>query len=541
MKKTMIPWCKKVAALAVAGLSIGACMPEDDFQDIQVLAPSPSISLPILNTNLRVSDLIKTEEGGLLEENPDGSYSLFYRTNVQSLAVGEYFPPIPPQQYAESLSLGLNAPAFFLSPEPLLHEGIIPVELGGLSIYGIECKQGYLNLSLNSDYDHDISISITFPDILDADQQPLILDFDFPRWGAKNGSQYVDLTGYRINIHENTLSYTAEVSISGSGSAINETDQVSINLNIADIDFSYIEGNFSAMEVPVGADSLEIPMLANAINGNLALNPRLRIDFANSFGVPVLTDLSNVYVKRKSGTIVRLEDEGESHFFSGAYDFPYLTDRNELPAFKSQEVDQSNSNIEEAFAELPRGIAYYFGFNLNSSPEDTSFIADNSSIGVDVEVELPLEGSFDIRLQDTLAIDLGFEQDVEELKVLIKTENGFPIDADLQIYFLDENGEMIYDINNEAVKLFDDQAQLLKAAEIINSSTGETQAASIDMPIAATISAEKFRMIQEAGSMLVETRLQSNSADNNMIRLYASYGIRFSLAMQIKSPLNVSN
>lgn len=524
----------------VASCMVVSCMPEDDFQDIEILAPSPSLSLPILNTSLQVSDLIRTEQGGLLEEKPDGSYSLFYRKSIQTQPVGDFFPPIPEQQYQEAFSVGISAPSFFLS-DAVTYEGSVPLDLEGLTIYGIECKQGNLNVSLSSDYDHDINVVLTLNDVLDNDGNPLVMEFDLPSWGARNASVFTDLSGYLIDINNNELNYTAQVSISGTGQPIDASDQLTFDLNIADLDFSYLEGNFSGLTVPVDADTLDIPVLASAINGDVALNPSLKVDIQNSFGVPITPDLSNVYVRRKSGTVVRLQDEGESNFFSGEFEFPYLKDRNELPAFKSQEVNRLNSNIEEAFAELPRGLAYIFGFNLSSGPDDVSFVTENSSIGIDMEVELPLEGSFDIMLEDTLAMDLGTEQDIDALKVLIKTENGFPIDANLQVFFLDSEGEMIYGSDNEPLKLFEEQAQLLKAAQIINSTTGETQSVSTDMPISATMDAEKVQMIQNAGSILVQARLQSKSEDNGMIKLYSSYGIRFSLAMQIKSSLNVSN
>ncbi|WPP49928.1 hypothetical protein [Catalinimonas niigatensis] len=533
----------KNTALAAALLLAAGCMPEDDFKDMEVLAPSPSLALPLLNTNLRVSDLVKTEDGGLLEENPDGTYSLFYRQTIQTQSVGSFFPPIPEQQFNESLSLGISAPMFNLSPEPMSYDGKMPLDLGELSLYKIECKQGILNATVNSEYDHEIYVELSFPDILDANQAPLVFNFSFPswRWGDRISLQSKDLSGYQINIDNEEIDYSMKVTIQGSGEAIDATDQISLDLSMADIDFSYVEGNFSEMIIPIDADTLQIPVLSNAINGDVALNPNLKMDFINSFGVPVSPDFSNIYVKRQSGTIVQLQDEGNSQFFSGDFEFPYLKDRNEMPTMKSQLVDRSNSNLEEAFAELPRGIAYLFGFKLSSSSEDTSFVADNSSIGIDMEVELPLEGAFDIVLEDTIDIDLGSDQEVEELKILIKTENEFPIDTDLQIFFLNDLGEKIYDRNMQPVRLFEESAQLLKAAQIINSTTGETQAVAVDMPISATIDAEKYELIKQAGSILVQTRMQSNNGDEGIVKLYSSYNIRFSLAMQIKSSFNVSN
>lgn len=533
----------KNTALAVAILLMTGCMPEDDFKDMEVLAPSPSLALPLLNTNLGVSDLIKTGDGGLLEENPDGTYSLFYRQTLQTQMAKDFFPPIPDQQYNESFSLGINPVARFnYAPDAMHYDGKIPLDLGELNLYKIECKQGMLNVTIDSDYAHELQVELTLPDILDAQQNPLVLNFNIQTWGLGGvRTRSKALSGYQINIDNKEIDYTLKVTIEGTGEAINATDQISLDLNIADIGFSYLEGNFSEMVIPIDADTLQIPVLANAINGNVALNPNLKMDFVNSFGAPISSDLSQIYVNRKSGTVVQLQDKNNSQFFSGNFDFPYLRDRNETPAMKSQLVNHTNSNLEEAFAEIPQGISHLFSFKLDSAAEDTSFVTDQSSIGIDIEVELPLEASFDIVLEDTIAIDLGTDQEVEELKVLIKTENGFPMDADLQIFFLNSSGEKIYDNQMQPVRLFENHTQLLKAAQIINSNTGETNAVAIDMPIAATIDAEKYKLIKQAGSILVQTNMKSNSADQSKIKLYSFYNIRFSLAMQIKSSLNVSN
>jgi len=535
-------FCKQSGMMLIfIGALLSSCMPEDDFQDIEIMAPSPFLSLPILNTSLKVGDLIRTEDGGMLEENPDGSYSLFYRQSYQTPSVSEYFPDIPSQNFQESYSLGYTMPAFWFSPEPVTYEGTIALDMDGLDIYGIECKRGSLNVSLNSDFDHDIRVVLTLNDVIDENNDPLVLEFEMFNWGTRNVSEFVNLSGYYVNTENSEINYTAEVSIAGSGQPIAADDEITFNLSIADLDFSYMEGNFPTVTIPVASDSFDIPLLAGAIHGDVALNPYVNIDIQNSFGIPISPDLSNIFVRDNSGNAVQLKDEGDSQFFNSDFVLPYMSDRDELPAILSKQIDRKNSNLEEAFARLPQGISYLFGFELSSSTEDTSFVTDNSSIEIDMEVEVPLEASFDITLEDTLALDLGTEQNIEQLKLLIKTENDFPIDAYLQLYFLDADGGMIYDSNNEQVRAFDEEAQLLKAAQIINSRTGETQAVSIDIPITTTLDAEKVELIQNAGSILVRTNLQSNSEDANMIKLYSSYGIRFSLAMQIQSSLNVSN
>ncbi|MFP4504545.1 MAG: hypothetical protein ACLFOZ_07515 [Cyclobacteriaceae bacterium] len=537
MNKNFTKNLLKGGTLALSIGFLSACMPEDDFQDIEIMAPSPSLALPIINTNLVVEDMINTEAEGVLQEKSDRSYSLFYRQSVYSKNLEEYVPEIPAQQFAERFSLGFNSPNFSISPEARSFDGKIPMDMGELDVYSIECKNGQFDLNVSSDYEHDVQINITFPDILDADRQPLQLYFELRKWGSRSSSQRVDLTNHLINLQNDSIRYDMSVNVVAMGGSISEFEQIYLDFNITDIDFSYLEGNFQDIIVPLEADTLEIPILASAVNGDVALNPSFTFNFQNSFGVKLVPDLSQVYVNRKSGTIVKLKDEADSDFFSGNFEFPYTLSRDDEPATKLQLVDRDNSNIEEAFAELPRGIAHDISFKMMSPENDTSFISDQSMIGLDLEVELPLEGSFDIILEDTIAIDLNFEQDIESLKMLIKTENGFPIDALLQVYFLDAEGNQILDSNNRPVTLFDEEAQLLNAAQITNTATGETKANTPDMPISATMNAKKYEAIRTAGNLLVRASMSSKSADQNMIKLYSFYNIRFSMAMQIKAAL----
>lgn len=522
----------------VSGMML-SCLPEDDFRDIEIMAPSPSASLPLLNTSLVLSDLITVDQNNsMLIENEDKSYSLYYRTQVQSQPVGEFFPKVPEQNYSKSFSLGLNAPAFGWSTKTTFN-GEIPLQLSEFELYKLESRQGDLTITLRSDYQHDIKVDLTLPNIQDANGNATQLQFDLKySLGNNSSTKTIPLKEYGISISDSRLSYEMAMTIEGSGKPISSTDEVSFDFKMAGIEFSYIEGNFAGIKIPVQADSLDIPLLASAINGNIALNPSLNMTFSNSFGVGILPDLSNIYVKRKSGS-VRLQDKGSSQFFSGSFALPYPESRNAGAASKTQSVDENNSNIKDAFAELPKGVAYAFGFAMESAAGDTSFVTSESAIGVDLEVELPLEGSFNILLEDTVAVNFASLSDnLEELKILIKTENSFPIDAKMQVYFLDEKNSKITDDSGQPLKLFEDGVKLLHAADIISSSTGETQPQHMDMPLAATINNTKYNLLEKTKHFLVQVDLNSVSEQNNWTKLYSFYGVRLSLAMQVKPSYN---
>ncbi len=531
--------CGGLLALVSGSISLLGCLPEDDFQDIEIMAPSPKLSLPLLNTHLVLSDLITVDkENSLLVENEDKSYSLLYKTHIASKPVGEYFPEIPEQNYLKNFSLALNAPTFYLNPAPVTFKEQIPLDLKELTLYKIESKQGLINIALTSNYQHDIKAEVTIPDIQDKDGKPLLLTFNLHYWGGNASTQSISLENYRINVNDSKINYEVKIYISGSGRPIHSSDEVSFQFYMSDIQFSYIEGNFTNIHIPVSADTLNIPLLANAINGNIALNPKLNMQLASSYGVKVLPDLSHLYIEHRGGSVVRLQDEGESKFLSGSFDFPYLMSRNDTFAVKQQIVDDTNSNIEEAFTELPKGMAYHFGFMLSSTENDTSFISDQSAIEVDMQVELPMEGSFNVILEDTMAVDFkDIAENLEELKVLIKTENSFPIDAKLQVFFLDEQNDKIKDETGEPITLFEEGAKFLEAATITNTHTGDTEPLNVDMPLAATIDNKKYALLERTKNFLIRAEMSSVSEQNNRIKLYSFYNIRFSMAMQIRTSL----
>ncbi len=520
--------------------SLVGCLPEDDLSDLKIEAPSPSISLPLLNTNLTVTDIITVKEGGRLTENEDHTYSVLYRSQRQTEPVSDFFPKIPAQNYAQGFSLGINSPSFQLKSPAQKFQGSMALDLAGLTVFALESKQGFLDLTLTSEYQHDLEVRVTFPNIKDrADGSSFVWAPNVIN-GWSNGVSTVrkELSDYSIELVDGSISYELEVTIDGSGKSISESENLTLGINMEDIEFAYLAGNFTDIAVPIPADTLDIPILANAVDGTVALNPTLRMEFTNSYGVPVASDLSSVFIKQKSGNTVQLKDEGDQSFFSGNYEFPFIAHRDDSSATAAQVVDKNTSNIENAFAELPYGLMYDLRFMLNSTPEDTSFVTDKSQIDVKVEVDLPLEGTFDIVLQDSIPVNFQELDDIEELKVLIKTENSFPIEARLQVFFLDESGQRILDESGQAISLFGDEDEFLVAAELINSTTGKTRPASVDLPLTATIDHDHFQRIRQATHLLVRTDLESVSDEANQIKLYSFYNIRFNLATQIKTSLD---
>ena len=534
---------RTACSLGLAGICfplLVGCFPEDDLSDLTLEAPSPTLSLPLLNTNLTVDDIITIDqEKGLLTENEDHSYRMVYRSLKQTKPVSEFFPEIPNQSHSQSFSLKINSPSFRLKSPPQTFQGTVALDLASLTVFNLECKEGFLDLTLSSDYQHDVEAHVVFPTIRHkSDNTPFVWN---PRvihtWSNRMRTEQRPLSEYAIELVDGMIAYEIEVTIDGSGQPISELEELTLEVGLSDVKFAYLSGNFTGIDLPIDPDTLSIPILASAVDGTVALNPTLRMSFKNSYGAHITPDFSDVSVARKDGSTVTLQDEGDQTFFSGPYEFPSVVHRDDSSAIKSHLVSRATSNIEDAFNELPQALTYDLGFTLDSAPEDTSFVTDQSQIEVDLEVDLPLEGTFDIVLQDSIPVDFQSLEDVESMRVLIKTENTFPIDARLQITFLGPDGQLITDETGRPISLFGDDEKFLVAAKLVDSSTGKTQPVTVDLPLAATIDQEMFRYVRDATHLLVRTDLESLSEQANQIKLYSFYTIRFGLATQIKTSL----
>ena len=526
--------------LGTVALVLTSCLPEDDLNDVQIKASGTQAAFPLMNTNLTVSDIITVDQNSRLVENEDHSYRIFYQSRTQTAPVADFFPAIPEQSHQQDFSLGITSLATETPPQTF--NDTIPFDLNGLTVYRIENKQGTLKLALTSTYQNDVKVKITIPGIRQKSDGAALewAPDNIDRWGSvrKRAIEY-PLSEYEIILTDGGLPYETEITLYGTGGELQATDKITVSVDMKETEFSYLEGNFTDIKVPIPTDTLAISLLSGAVAGNVALNPTLRFGFANSFGTPVLADFGSMYVGQQDGNKVLLQDKGEAHFFGSSYAMPYPMRREESLAEQNHTVSEGTSNIKEAFSQLPQKFTYDLGFQLASGPEDTSFVTDQSQIGVDVALELPLEGTFDLILQDTIAIDFSDLDKVEEMKMLIKTENSFPIEANLQVFFLDEDDNLITDTNQQPIKLFDQAGRFLTAATVTSSSTGQTKSTPVDLPLKATINQDTFEFIRDATHLLVRVDLDSKNENGGFIKLYSFYNVRFNLATQVKGSLNL--
>lgn len=362
------------------------------------------------------------------------------------------------------------------------------VELGG----------GTLTLDINSSLSIEVeSLDIVFYDIEDESGNELALPtINIPQNGSHSNT--IDLTGHRIKAHNGELNYTIDAVTEnmqqGEGSStstINENDGIDAEVDLSNLEISRAEGyivpDLVLLNTDLTVDGKENLDIFNddeaetvAIDGINDISDRVS---GLAFENPILSTIytSNLGVNTTIYAIIAGTDsKGNTEFLTGKDGSPYQVQNDEIPSelevngqpatadqvikfsvdpvenpdpengeLGSNEFNVSNTNSAAFFNNLPNKIRFVGAANVNNNEEEGTIVNPvifEPTMGFD----LPLDFSADnATFEDTLEADLGNlpgEGDDQSLKgatLTLNYTNALPLDLDLLIFMLDENGQEV--------------------------------------------------------------------------------------------------
>lgn len=410
----------------------------------------PSLAAPIINSSLSMDDLLSTyDTGNFLQEDSNHFLTLIYESYITSDPASSIFI-IPPQSKLEQFNLDSTQVALLqFAPDTTLTETISNTMdftfSGGAEIENITFKAGSLSCNINSDFQHDIQIILTVPDLkLNGIvlQDTIMIDYSGGLPAVTNN--IYDISDYNLNLTlggttNNTLQYDIEVSLFyDNGNPVSTLDILSIDITLDNLSFYYVDGYLGSLPFTVNTDSLDLDIFNNSILGNLLLeDPKIRMNMYNSFGVPVDVTFTQLDAVSGGSTIPFTATNLPGPI---SLSYPNMSQVGQSVT-TTLLFDKTNSNVISVINNIPQKILY--AFDASSNPGGNTgtgnFITDSSRFDLDFEVELPLYGGITgIIFQDTFDIDIGTIDEVKSVEFKINSENGFPMDAFVQIYFTDE-------------------------------------------------------------------------------------------------------
>jgi len=507
-----------------------SCLKEDfNVKNVGLNNNSPGLAIPLINSSLDIRDVYNLDTAGwALKEDNSKFLSLIYmktetfgadsflRISNQSLKKQKYIFNI-----GVSLPLGDSTSDIYISNLDFISSDN--------DIYDtLYIKSGTLDITISSTLNMRGKMIFSLPEVTKGGKM-LVSQINYPGNPNNNINLAIDLTGYKIvflhQANTNIITTVCKVMAYNDGKKNNSPYDVSLSVNLNDIKFNKLFGYFNSRKFNF-FDFLSISLFGGIKRGDSYIeDPSLKLLIQNSVGIPVKFDILSFTSHSDIKTPHDLNITGLPNTINiGSPSKPGLTTQ------KSYLLDKTNSNIKDAINLSPTG----FLFNVNGTtmpvPTIENFIFDTSKINLNLEIDLPLFGWLrNYVLQDTFDFSIGKLDIFESLTFNLLADNGFPLEASLQLYFLDSKNKIT-------------DSMFVNPKDLIRSGITEITTGKVIKPVSrlytVVFDRKKLDMIVNCKKMLIEASLYTSKLGKNSIKIYSDYSIDIKLSALAKLKIN---
>ena len=212
----------------------------------------------------------------------------------------------------------------------------------------------------------------------------------------------------------------------------------------------YALGYLGTDTISIGPEIIESNIFNNIINGELDLDKtELSIEIENYFGadaIMIFNNLESINSNTGENSLAGLDQNG-NNFIGHNYDINRAILNSIIP---EPNISASNTSIildsDEMLNILPDKINTSFDVYLNPNGPATvqDFLFTDYPLDASIQLKVPLNIiANNLQLLDTAKIDIDENENIEIEKIFLTIENGFPINCNVNIIFLDNNQNVI--------------------------------------------------------------------------------------------------
>jgi len=511
---------------------------QDDFDMNKVADPdwSPQFAIPLIKSTITIDDIFGDTNSQFVQVNPDNSLSFIYGIDEVYSQTAENIVDVPNQNFSFQTQVAVPAlpPGVF---DTVNFDYAFPfvTDTIGQRLDSIILKNGDMNILFKTNLNRDeASVRIVIPDIVHAttgEYLEIYASIDNPGGQEEwiEYEEYIPISDYKILLNQekdgsrakNEIVFQIEVVIHGDNNPDLSPYDFIISGQIRDLEFQKIYGYLGNYKMDL-QDSLAISLFEKTIGGGIQLGPNsidVYVDIKNSYGAPVTVAANEFYAYSKVNpphTVdIYLYGQGNPNVF--AINAPTIE---QIGQSIETNLDFSNSNLDEAFNIAPEML--YFDFIAVTNPDgdtlESNFILDTSRISLDMDVEVQLFTSItDYIVEDTVEFELNTSaSELDNLLIRLNAVNRFPLNALVQIYFADDDYNVLDSLIN------DPDERILIGAPV----SGPPEYKVVDSTYKMTdfeISREKLDRIVTAEYMMLKVGL--STTDNSLVKIYNDYSL----------------
>lgn len=445
MKKTLAirSFHTYIIFLFYFSIAFSACQFSDiGFDDVKVEEWNPQFATAIFSSEIQVSDLVAKADSQFLIVRSDDVLEFFYEGEVTSFDLTDLVPAIN-KQVTESFSP--LPPGVITIPTTIEFTDSLEInfDVDPIEIYSIITKSGEISYNISSSYDFPMIIDLTFPAIITQSGTPLNTTISLEANSSaaaalQLGTSTIDFTQLTPPYNRLTARYHIEIPPTSGAVTILPTDELNFLFSVQNIETQEVRCNLGQQSLPITGDSIVITVFENTFSGaDITLDsPKVLFEIINEYGVPFNFEFD----------VAKVLNYDKTHTIAIAF--------NQNPFFVPDFGTNNNvevTNVSQLFNFKPDEIQFQpsVEINPNSTPDELNpnIIRDNSKITVNTKIEIPLIGSGQVDITtDTVEIDLSLDENIEnfefaEFRTTIK--NNVPVEAKVQYFFFDENGQTL--------------------------------------------------------------------------------------------------
>lgn len=528
---------KNLISSLVLFLLITSCVKEKiEVREIDS-SISPEFGIPLAKATIYAEDVIERfDEEGLVTTDDDGVLTLVYEDSLESISADRYLS-LDNQSIEDVYEIGASEISNLVNfgSVTVEQDEIYEFDFGNDRLDSIRFASGDLAFVINSNGSIPLNGEIL---ILDPFNGETIFSVSFsdqsPPIAVSVEEDFTNLL-FRLRSDEqynNGLRIVFNFTLTDDGGTY--PDEVSFDIALNDFSIASAGGYIAPRTIALEEQKANISIFDDEFQGSILLeDPKLNLFFFNGYGIGVRPVITRIVGENNDGdTLVIPESQIDP--------LPVVAPAPSPGDVGLSEVQIDNGSISPSLTYLmdfkPNQVRGEIQLEINPENDQSNFISQGTSLDVNFEVELPVYGSIqDFGLTDTTEIDFGDLvesaddiQEIEQLDVRLFIRNALPVEAGVQLVFMDDNF-------NRIDSLFAEPSIVVPAAPVDLSAPmgtpnhgrviGESNAR-----IDVSIPRERINALENVTQVRVEVFGYTTGNNAQAIRLYPENFIEVNLA-----------
>jgi hypothetical protein len=495
---------------------------------------------PVINGTLTINNIL---QGSTLQANADSSLKIVYENELYKLAIDSLFT-IPDTVLHQKFNIPI--PYTFMPGQQVINNNVSETTYGlqGVQLRKVILKKGFVNYTIKSLVREVTNFTYSIPSAT-LNGVPFSINVNVP--AANNNGPGIfnatyDMAGYAFDLtglnHNriNTIATTLSVAISAQGQQVlvNPTDSIVVDNTFSDILPYYAKGYFGQTTLNVGPEETNFDVFKRIVDGTLALEDvDINFSLENFIGMDARAFIYSLKsINTRTGNTITLSNS----LIGSTININRATDNNGTvtPTLLNFPLNPSNSNIKQMIENLPDKLGYEMKFITNplgNISGSNDFVYADKLINAKLKMEIPLSlVANNLTLVDTLNLSIAQDNVSSSLNsgtLTLYANNGFPFDAAIQLYLLNENGTVKDSIFGYANTI--DEAP-------VNANLRATQKKLTKLVI--PFSQAKKDVLFNTKRIALKVKFNT-AAKPNYIKIYSDYGIEIKLIANFNYTVNI--